>query len=134
MGTRLDVRAGSHAGVAALEGATLIFAQAAPHAGILTAFESPAQAFVDHRASAADSLGFVDLNECWPGVSNGKEQLRIFVTAGRLVAPVHASSLQKNCAPGLPALVKVFTTGPDWEGGGGSPRLPSEEGDPSATT
>ena len=100
MSSVLDVRAGTHAGVAALESATLVLAQASPYASVLTAFESPAQTFVDHRTSAADCLGFVDLNKCWPGIADGEEQLRIFVTSGRLVAPVHASSLQETAHRG----------------------------------
>jgi hypothetical protein len=34
-------------------------------------------------------LGFVDLEKCWTGVSDRKEQLRIHVTAGGVMAPVH---------------------------------------------
>ncbi len=62
VGGRLDVRAGPHAGVAALESATLVFAKATPNTSILTAFKSPAQALVDHRAPAADSTHASRLN------------------------------------------------------------------------
>ena len=58
----LDVRAGPHAGVAGLESATLVFAKATPNTSILTAFKSPAQALVDHRAPAADSTHASRLN------------------------------------------------------------------------
>ena len=88
--SRSDVAASPQAGIAALESAALIFGETAPHAGILTGFEGPAQAFVDDAAATADNLGFLDLHQRRAGVTDREEQLRVFVTAGTLVAPVHA--------------------------------------------
>jgi len=46
---------------AALERTTLVFGQAAPHAGILAGFEGPREAWFCDRAPAADRLGLLDL-------------------------------------------------------------------------
>ena len=48
-------------GSAALEGAALVFAHAAPDAGVLAGFEGPLEAGVNNRAAAANALGFLDL-------------------------------------------------------------------------
>jgi hypothetical protein len=38
----------------------------------------------------ANCLRVLDLLQCWAGIANGEEEFGIFVTAGRLMAPVHA--------------------------------------------
>src|SRR6056297_579623 len=85
-----DVRAGPQSGVAPLQGASFILAEAAPHARVLTGFQCPPQTLVDYRAASAHGLCFLDLDESRSGVADREEQLRVFVTAGCLVAPVHA--------------------------------------------
>ena len=45
---------------------------------------------LDDDAAAADGLGLVDLQYCRSGVPDREEEFRILVTAGSLVAPVHA--------------------------------------------
>lgn len=69
---------------------TILFAQSAPDARFLTGIDRPLQALVDDTAGAAYALGFIDLHERRANVPNREEELRIFVTAGSLVAPVHA--------------------------------------------
>lgn len=93
------VASGSQASVATLECSPLILAQAAPNSGILTRLQSPAQAFIDHAASTANRLRLFDLNQGGAGIADREEQLRVLVTAGRLVAPVHASQLHQGNAP-----------------------------------
>jgi hypothetical protein len=61
------------AGSAALQGATLVFAHAAPDAGVLSGLKCPLQARVDDGASTANTFGFLDLQEGWAGVSYGEE-------------------------------------------------------------
>ncbi len=78
------------AGCAALEGATLVFAHAAPDAGVLAGLECPLQAGVHHRASPADAFGFLDLQEGRAGVSYREKQLRVLVKARCAVTPIHA--------------------------------------------
>jgi hypothetical protein len=83
------VRAGAQPDRAPLERSPLVLAHPAPDARVLTAVDRPPQAFVHHRAPAADLLGFVDLEQRWTGVPDGEEQLRVHLTAGGFVAPVH---------------------------------------------
>ena len=90
---RLGVAASPQPSVATFKSASLILAQPTPHSGILARFQSPAQTFVNDAAVTADSLRLFNLNQCGAGVADREEQLRILVTAGRLVAPVHASQL-----------------------------------------
>jgi hypothetical protein len=47
------------------------------------------QARFHNRTTMTNVLGFVDLEKCWTGVSDREEQLRIHVTAGGVMAPVH---------------------------------------------
>jgi hypothetical protein len=75
---------------APLERAALVFAHAAPYAGILAAFYRPFQAVFLHRAAPAHLFGLVDLEKGGTCITDGEEQLRIHVTAGGVVAPVHA--------------------------------------------
>jgi len=70
--------------------ATIIFAQSAPHTSLLARLHRPLQARVNDGTTAADTLGFFDLNQCGSGISNGEEEFRIFVTASSFVAPVQA--------------------------------------------
>src|SRR5689334_8506819 len=74
----------------ALDRAPLVLGQAAPNAGVLVAVECPAQAGFDRLAAAANGLGLVDLQQGRAGGAYWEEQLRIFVTAGGSVSPVHA--------------------------------------------
>src|ERR1051326_6407286 len=74
---------------ATLERATLVLAHPAPHARVLAAFQRPLQALVDHVATAAYSLGILDLQQRGPSVPDGEEELWVLVTAGSAVAPVH---------------------------------------------
>ena len=85
----LDVRAGAEPDRAALDRAPLVLAQPAPDAGVLAAVDGPAQALVQHRAPAADLLGFLDLEQRGTAVPDGEEQLGVHLTAGGFVAPVH---------------------------------------------
>src|SRR5215471_670160 len=87
---RSGVGAGPDPAEPALVGAPFVFAQAAPHAGVLAAFDGPLQAGVGHRATPAHALGLFDLEQRRPCVSDGKEQFRVYLTAGGVVAPVHA--------------------------------------------
>ncbi|CDZ89410.1 hypothetical protein RHRU231_470258 [Rhodococcus ruber] len=81
------------AGVAALEGTTLVLAHAAPHARVLTGLEGPREALGGDGAAVAHELGVGDLREGRAAVTDGEEQLGILVAADGLVAPVHASTL-----------------------------------------
>jgi hypothetical protein len=83
------VRAGAEPDRAALERPPFVLAHAAPDTCVLAAVDGPAQAFVHHRAPAADLFGFVDLEQRGTGVPDGEEQLRVHLTAGGFVAPVH---------------------------------------------
>src|SRR3979409_821173 len=83
--TASDSAAGLRPGVAALECAPLVFAHAAPHAGILTRVEGPAQAICGHRTPIADQFRVSDLRERRAAVPYREEQLRILVTTDRLV-------------------------------------------------
>src|SRR5215475_2728071 len=84
------VGAGPDPAEAPLVSASFVLAHAAPYARVLPALHSPLQAAVDHRAPAAHALGFFDLEQRWAGVADRKEQFRIHLTAGGVVAPVHA--------------------------------------------
>jgi two-component system, sensor histidine kinase PdtaS len=81
--------AGAQAEAAALEGAALVLAHAAPDAGVLAGVDRPAQAFVKHGAPMAHLLGFFDLEERRTAVSDREEQLWINLATGGDVAPVH---------------------------------------------
>src|SRR5215472_17952219 len=74
---------------AALERPPLVLAHAAPHAGVLTGVNGPAQAILDRRAASANLLCFFNLEERRPSVPDREEQLRIYLTTGGNVAPVH---------------------------------------------
>jgi hypothetical protein len=78
---------------AALESAAFVFAHAAPNAGVLAGFEGPLEAGVNNRAAAANTLGFLNLEEGRSCVSYGKKQFRVLVEARRAVTPIHADQL-----------------------------------------
>src|SRR5712692_8225251 len=86
--------AGSGAGTdpraAALERAPLVLAHSAPHPGVLTAVERPLQARLHDFAARADLLRLVDLEQGRASVPDREEQLRVDVTTGGVIAPVHA--------------------------------------------
>src|SRR4051794_32757265 len=75
---------------AALEGAALVLAHAAPDPGVLTGLQCPLQAGVDNGAAPADAFRFLDLQEGRAGVADGEEQLRVLVKAGCAITPIHA--------------------------------------------
>src|SRR5580658_4474003 len=83
------VRPGPDPGGPALERAPLVLAQPTPDARVLAALECPLQTWLHHGASLADSFGIVDLQQRGTRVPDREEQLRIFVTAGGVVTPVH---------------------------------------------
>jgi hypothetical protein len=93
------VNAGAQPGGAALEGTTLLLAQATPDPGILAAVDRPPEAILNHRATPAHLLGFLNLQQRGPAVPNGEEQLRIDFTTGGYVAPVHDSTPSWRCGP-----------------------------------
>src|SRR6266480_1867429 len=98
-----------------LVSAPFVFAHAAPHARVLPALHRPLQAALDHRAAAAHGLGLFDLEQRWACVADREEQLRIHLTAGGVVAPVHAvhSSITAGLTarnPGPAELVNDFTS------------------------
>src|SRR5262249_29877805 len=77
-------------GAAALVRAPFVLAHAAPDAGVLAALDRPFQAGFHHRAASAYLFGLVDLEQGRPRVADGEEQLRVHLTAGGVMAPVHA--------------------------------------------
>lgn len=81
------------AGGAPFKRAALVFAHAAPYAGVLAGLEGPLQAGVYDRAPAADALGFLDLQEGRSCVPNGEKQFRVLVKARCAVTPIHADQL-----------------------------------------
>jgi len=97
VGVRLSGSAllGGHAGTAAaavaatLEGAALLFRQAAPDAGIEAGLECPVEAGRSNGAAVADQLGLSDLGKSRAGVTYWEEQLWVFVAANGFVAPIH---------------------------------------------
>src|SRR5690606_17710898 len=74
---------------ATLQQAPLVLAQSPPHAGVLAGLERPAQALLGDRATPADRLGLLDLQESRAGRPDREEQLRVLIAAGGMVAPVH---------------------------------------------
>jgi hypothetical protein len=74
---------------AALDNAPLFFTHSTPHASILSGFERPVQALVSHGTAPADRLCLLDLQESRAGRPDREEQLRVLVSAGSTVAPVH---------------------------------------------
>lgn len=102
-----------------LQGASFVFAHAAPDPGVLSGFESPLEAGVHDRAAPADALGFLDLEEGRARVSDGEKQFRVLVKARCAVTPIHADQLLQFWEE---PFVKLFTRsyigkgpcGPPW--------------------
>src|SRR5690606_13227449 len=63
---------------------------ASPDAVVLSGVQRPAQALAGHGAAPAGRLGLLDLCQGRPVGPGREEQLRVFVAAGGLVAPVVA--------------------------------------------
>src|SRR5437660_204196 len=74
---------------AATQLAPLILSRSAPDTGVLTGFQRPLEAILLHRARPADRLCSLDLRERRTGGAYGEEDLRIDVSTGRCMAPVH---------------------------------------------
>src|SRR4249919_274476 len=89
---RLGAGADPDAGGPALVRPPLVLAHAAPDAGVLAALDRPLQAGFHHRTAPAHLFGFVDLEKGGPRVADREEQLRIHLTAGGVMAPVHAGN------------------------------------------
>src|SRR6266545_4477594 len=76
-------------GSAPLEGTTLVLAHPAPHASVLATIECPGQARGSDGAAMANGFCLRDLEQRRTARPHRKEELRVLVTAGRAVAPVH---------------------------------------------
>jgi hypothetical protein len=116
---RSDVGARSQPDRAALERSPLVLAHTAPHPGVLAAIDGPAEAILEYRAASANLLRFFNLEDRRPAVSDREEQLRIYLTTGGDVAPVHGvhsfSASRLVIGAGRHAtqlLVKLFTSYP----------------------
>src|SRR6516162_3243604 len=96
--TGSDSAAGLRPGIATLEGAPLIFTHASPDARVLAGVQGPGETLCRHLAPIADQFRVSDLRECRAAVPYREEQLRVLVTADRLVAPIHTSLLLTECA------------------------------------
>src|SRR5665811_96623 len=79
----------SGAGVAALESASFVLRQPAPHPIILTRLDRPFQAGLNDLAATAYGLRLFNLEDSRASVPNREEQLRIFFQTGSAVAPAH---------------------------------------------
>ena len=88
-GVRASGRAHPGPGVAALEGAPLVLAEAAPHSMVLASLQRPREALFAHLAASAHLLGLLDLEDGRTGVADREEQLRVLVEALGTVAPIH---------------------------------------------
>jgi hypothetical protein len=119
---RWDLCLGGAAGTggAALEGAALVFAHAAPDAGVLAGLKGPLEAGVNNRAAAANAFCFLDLEEGWPCISNGEKQFRVLFEARRAVTPIHADQLLQFWEK---PFVKLFTRGYKGKGPCGAPSV-----------
>ena len=81
--------ADARAGVAALERATLVLAEATPHAVVLAGLEGPGKTLLAYLTATADLLGLLDLEDRGTGVADREEQLRVLVEACGAAAPIH---------------------------------------------
>src|SRR5690606_40300498 len=81
---------GGKDGAAALQGAALVLAHTAPDSAVLAGLQSPLQTGGADRATAAYLFGLFDLDQSRTGGADRKEQFGVFVTAGSVMAPVHA--------------------------------------------
>ena len=99
------------AGGAALEGAALVLAHAAPDAGVLAGLDGPLEAGVDDVAPTAHGLGLLDLEDGGSGVPDREEQLGVLLEARCTVTPVHGS-LHFASTHGSPYEFRVGVPGP----------------------
>ena len=76
-------------GVAALERAALVLAQATPDTVVLSGLEGPCEALFAHVAASAHLLGLLDLQDRRTGVADREEQFRVLVEARGTVTPIH---------------------------------------------
>jgi len=81
--------AGAQAYRPALDRPALVLAQATPYPGVLPGVNGPAKALLNRGAAPAHLLGFLNLQERGSAVPDRKEQLRIHLTTGGDMAPVH---------------------------------------------
>jgi len=75
-----------HLGV---ECAAFILGWSAPDSGVLAGLDSPFHAGVNHLASTAYGLCFLDLEKRGASVPNGEEQFRVLAEAGSTITPRH---------------------------------------------
>jgi hypothetical protein len=71
----------------AADDAALLFGQPTPDTGVLVGVEGELEALGSHQALAADQPGFLQLKEREASRADRKEQLRIRVTAQRVISP-----------------------------------------------
>lgn len=74
-------------GISALQGATFVSRQSAPHPYVLAGVHGPCQAGLNDRTAAADDFCLFDLKQRGIGVPDGKEQFGTHVQAGSTIAP-----------------------------------------------
>lgn len=74
----------------ALDSTPFIFGQAAAYSHLQASFKGPLEAVALHRATPAHRLRLLDLEQGRPTGADGEEQVRICLSAGGLVTPVHS--------------------------------------------
>src|SRR4051812_21164363 len=77
---------------AALERATLVFAEPTPDARILVGLERVLQAHLGHGAPGTHRLGLVDLVDGRAGVADREEQFGVGGETGGFVTPIHGGT------------------------------------------
>jgi two-component system, sensor histidine kinase PdtaS len=90
---------------AALVCAALVLAHAAPDAGVLAGVDGPAEAVFCHGATPANLLGFFDLEQGRTAVPDREKELRVHLTAGCYMAPVHDVNSFSRARSVRPAVV-----------------------------
>ncbi len=85
-------RSGSLTGDAAPHCAAFVLRQASPDTGVLFVLKCPVKTLFLNGAASADRLGFIGLQLRKATVSDGEEQLGVFLGAYGAVPPVHGSS------------------------------------------
>jgi hypothetical protein len=96
---RRSGRTNTSSSIATLQRSTFVFAQASPHAMILSGLKCPLEALFADITAAAYDLGLFDLQDGGTRVADGEEELRILIEACRLVAPVHGDTPSLGVAP-----------------------------------
>ncbi len=84
---------------AAAQGASLVFAHAAPHTGVLAGVQRPFKALRGDGASSADGFRSFGLFDGGAGRPDRKEELWVFVRARGFVAPVHHATARLAAHP-----------------------------------